>query len=85
LLACILPLAEVAVIVRKEARKAYERRYYHTKAKAQRRAYQLATRERDRTKRQAEARARYWRNPEPFRAAARERMNALYRQRRAVC
>lgn len=84
LLACLLPPSEVAAIRRKAARQAYERRYYHEKAKPKRQAYQRATRERDRAKRQAQARARYWRNPEPFREASRVRMNALYARRKAA-
>jgi len=76
--------SEIAAIRRRIARRAYERRYYAEKAREQRRAYREATKERDRAKRQARARARYWRNPEPYREASRARMNRLYRNRRQL-
>lgn len=81
LLSAILPPAEVRAIQRAIARRAYERRYYHSKAKPKRQAYEQANKERIREAKRRQARARYWRDPERFRTAARQRMRDLTAKR----
>jgi len=66
---------------RSERRRAYERDYYHTKAKEQRAAYSKATLDKFRARRAATRKKLYWSDPERFRAAARMRMREAYRKK----
>lgn len=77
---CIRSLGTVAW----EERRAYERRYYHEKAKAHRSAYAKANYERFKPRIRAAEKARYWRDPERFRSAARVRMAIVHARRRAL-
>ena len=73
-------------IERKYRRRAYERAYYAERAKGHRRAYYEAVKGSPAflAKKRAQAQARYWRNPDKFRAAARERMRALHQARKVA-
>lgn len=64
--------------------RAYHREYYHrTNQKAKRAARRKARSGVELAQSRARNRMRYWRDPERFRAAARERMRALYARRKA--
>lgn len=56
--------------------RAYHRALYHAKRKEKAKAYYQATRERDRLKRRAQQRARYWADPVKYRAQALARYHA---------
>ncbi len=62
----------------KALRRAYHRAYYHAVYKEKRKVYHAMTKERDRAKRSAWAKERYWRNAEKSRAEARARAKLRY-------
>ncbi|MDP2621567.1 MAG: hypothetical protein Q8P46_15585 [Hyphomicrobiales bacterium] len=62
----------------REALRAYHRAYYHAKRKGN-----MKRQTRDKEARRAADRARYWRNPEKFRAEARERARRRYRNEKS--